>query len=64
MIIHLRGLENTVMANTIWREKLKNGWPGFSQEGTDNCGKLDIKEHLEDEDYSEEDVELKGDCSC
>ena len=32
------------MANTIWTEQRKNGWPGLSQEVTEICGKLEIED--------------------
>ena len=44
MIVHLRGLKNTALAHTIWKEQWKNDWPGLSHEVTDICKNLEIED--------------------
>ena len=44
LVLHLRTLEEETLAGWIYKEQIKNGWPGLAQEAKEVCEKLRIED--------------------
>ena len=42
LILHIRSLEGTALANKIYNERRKQGWPGLANETKEICEGLNI----------------------
>jgi hypothetical protein len=41
LVYHLKGLEANTLANMVYREQMKNKWPGLAEEVSQICADLD-----------------------
>ena len=44
MVQHIRSLEENSLANKIYQEQKKNGWPGLAKEARQICNELEIQD--------------------
>ena len=41
---HVKNLSDTALAKQVWKEQIRNGWPGLAKEATKLCSELGIED--------------------